>query len=228
MPRRAWIGPVVLVAVLLAEVVYGVRLSDHALAGVEVGPAAVSDSLFGPYVLGVELASMLLLAALVGARHVASQPDTRPQMAPEVAARAEYPGAGARRARPRRATWTTTTTAPDEEPGVSRARGGRLMAAVSLNTPSSWPACCSPSASPACSCGATSSWCSPASRSCSTPPASPSSAAGARWGRADGQVMFIFVLAMAAAEVAVGLAIAIRYRQQFGRLDVDDADEMKG
>jgi NADH-quinone oxidoreductase subunit J len=77
-PRRAWIGPVVLVAVLLAEVVYGVRLSDHALAGVEVGPGAVSDSLFGPYVLGVELASMLLLAALVGARHVASQPDTPP------------------------------------------------------------------------------------------------------------------------------------------------------
>jgi NADH:ubiquinone oxidoreductase subunit K len=33
---------------------------------------------------------------------------------------------------------------------------------------------------------------------------------------------------MAAAEVAVGLGIAIRYRQQFGRLDVDDADKMKG
>ncbi len=30
--------------------------------------------------------------------------------------------------------------------------------------------------------------------------------AGARWGQADGQVMFLFVLAMAAAEVAVGLA----------------------
>ena len=37
--------------------------------------------------------------------------------------------------------------------------------------------------------------------------------AGARWGQADGQVMFLFVLAMAAAEVAVGLAIAIRFRQ---------------
>jgi NADH-quinone oxidoreductase subunit K len=52
--------------------------------------------------------------------------------------------------------------------------------------------------------------------------------AGARWGHADGQVMFIFVLTMAAAEVAVGLAIAIRFRQTLGRLDVDDADEMKG
>lgn len=77
-PRRAWIGPAVLVAVLLAEVVYGLRLSDHSLSGVEVGPGAVSDALFGPYVLGVELASMLLLAALVGARHVASQPDALP------------------------------------------------------------------------------------------------------------------------------------------------------
>jgi NADH-quinone oxidoreductase subunit J len=81
-PRRAWIGPAVLVAVLLAEVVYGVRLTDPALAGHEVGPAAVSQSLFGPYVLGVELASMLLLAALVGARHVASQPDMPPADVP--------------------------------------------------------------------------------------------------------------------------------------------------
>ena len=52
--------------------------------------------------------------------------------------------------------------------------------------------------------------------------------AGARWGSADGQVMFLFILAMAAAEVAVGLAVAIRFRQTTGRLDVDNADEMKG
>ena len=52
--------------------------------------------------------------------------------------------------------------------------------------------------------------------------------AGARWGQADGQVMFLFVLAMAAAEVAVGLAIAIRFRETLKSLDVDEADEMKG
>jgi NADH-quinone oxidoreductase subunit J len=75
-PRSAWIGPLVLVAVLLGELVYGIRLSDHALRGVEVGPQQVSEALFGPYVLGVELASMLLLAALIGARHIASQPET--------------------------------------------------------------------------------------------------------------------------------------------------------
>lgn len=52
--------------------------------------------------------------------------------------------------------------------------------------------------------------------------------AGARWGKADGQVMFIFILAMAAAEVSVGLALALRFRQLLGRLDVDEADRMKG
>jgi NADH-quinone oxidoreductase subunit J len=72
-PRRAWLGPVVLVAVLLAEVVYALTFETQPLAGVEVGPAAVSEALYGPYVLGVELASMLLLAALIGARHVAAR-----------------------------------------------------------------------------------------------------------------------------------------------------------
>ena len=74
-PRRAWLGPLVLVAVLLAELIYALTLSSSSLRGVEVGPQQVGASLFGPYVLGVELASMLLLAALVGARHVAGQPD---------------------------------------------------------------------------------------------------------------------------------------------------------
>jgi NADH-quinone oxidoreductase subunit J len=71
--RRAWLGPVLLVAVLLAEVIYGITRQSPALAGAEVGPQAVSEALYGPYVLGVELASMLLLAALIGARHVAAR-----------------------------------------------------------------------------------------------------------------------------------------------------------
>jgi NADH-quinone oxidoreductase subunit J len=70
----AWAGPLVLASVLLAELAYGIGLSHEALDGAAIGPAAVSDALFGPYVLGVELASMLLLAALVGARHVSAQP----------------------------------------------------------------------------------------------------------------------------------------------------------
>ena len=62
---------------LLAELIYGLaHRQTQPLAGAEVGPQAVSDALYGPYVLGVELASMLLLAALIGARHVAARAAT--------------------------------------------------------------------------------------------------------------------------------------------------------
>ncbi len=73
-PGWAWVGPGLLVAVLLVELIYGLTRASQPLAGHEVGPGIVSDALYGPYVLGVELASMLLLAALIGARHVAARP----------------------------------------------------------------------------------------------------------------------------------------------------------
>ncbi len=53
-------------------------------------------------------------------------------------------------------------------------------------------------------------------------------AAGARWGQADGQVMFLFILTVAAAEVAVGLALVLRLNHRFKSLDVDAASEMRG
>lgn len=52
-------------------------------------------------------------------------------------------------------------------------------------------------------------------------------AAGARFGQADGQVMFLFILAMAAAEVAVGLALVLRIKRRFNTLDVDDLRKLK-
>jgi NADH-quinone oxidoreductase subunit K len=52
--------------------------------------------------------------------------------------------------------------------------------------------------------------------------------AGARWGQADGQVMFIFVLTMAAAEVSVGLALVLQLYHHFKTLDADQASEMRG
>jgi NADH-quinone oxidoreductase subunit K len=45
--------------------------------------------------------------------------------------------------------------------------------------------------------------------------------AGARWGQADGQVMFIFLLSMAAAEVAVGLALILLLFSRRKDLDSD-------
>ena len=52
--------------------------------------------------------------------------------------------------------------------------------------------------------------------------------AGSRWGQADGQVMFIFILTMAAAEVSVGLALVLRLAHRFKTLDVDVASKMRG
>jgi NADH-quinone oxidoreductase subunit K len=53
-------------------------------------------------------------------------------------------------------------------------------------------------------------------------------AAGARWGQADGQVMFLFIVAMAAAEVGVGLALVLRFERRNHTLDSDVASRMRG
>ena len=53
-------------------------------------------------------------------------------------------------------------------------------------------------------------------------------AAGARWGTADGQVMFIFILTLAAAEVSVGLALLLQIHARFASLDADQASGMRG
>jgi NADH-quinone oxidoreductase subunit J len=65
-----WIGPVLLASILLIEVVYLVRGFPVALNIGAVDPKAVAIALFGPYLIGVELASMLLLAGVVGAYHL--------------------------------------------------------------------------------------------------------------------------------------------------------------
>lgn len=69
---RTWIGPGVLSLALLCELVRVlVQPSAHeAIGGQTVGAVEVGVALFGPYVLAVELASMLLLAGLVAAFHL--------------------------------------------------------------------------------------------------------------------------------------------------------------
>ncbi len=66
-----WVGPAVLCGVLLIELVYAVASTgfETEQAGA-VGAKQVGIALFGPYLLGVELASVLLLAGLVGAYHL--------------------------------------------------------------------------------------------------------------------------------------------------------------
>jgi NADH-quinone oxidoreductase subunit K len=53
-------------------------------------------------------------------------------------------------------------------------------------------------------------------------------AAGSRWGQADGQIMFLFILAMAASEVAVGLALVLRLQHHYRTLDADAISDMRG
>ncbi len=66
-----WIGPAVLAAILIAEVAYLLAAGpSQAASAAVVDPKQVGLSLFGPYLVGVELASMLLLVGLVGAFHV--------------------------------------------------------------------------------------------------------------------------------------------------------------
>lgn len=67
---RNWLLPGVMTTLLLFEVVLAVRHVPSLTSGVAVDPKAVGLSLFGPYVLAVEIASMLLMAALVGAYHL--------------------------------------------------------------------------------------------------------------------------------------------------------------
>jgi len=66
-----WVGPACLAAVLLGEFVF--IISNGAARPMqisEVTPKEVGLSLFGPYLLGVEIASLLLLSGLIGAFHL--------------------------------------------------------------------------------------------------------------------------------------------------------------
>jgi NADH-quinone oxidoreductase subunit J len=68
---KIWVGPSGLALILFGELVYVLSLGQGlCFQAAEVTPQKVGIALFGPYLLGVELASMLLLAGLVGAYHL--------------------------------------------------------------------------------------------------------------------------------------------------------------
>ena len=68
-PLVRWVGPAILGMFLLVEFWYVFSLGKRPMSG-SIGPKLVGANLFGPYLLGVELASMLLLAGLIGAYHL--------------------------------------------------------------------------------------------------------------------------------------------------------------
>jgi len=52
--------------------------------------------------------------------------------------------------------------------------------------------------------------------------------AGARWGQADGQIMFMLILSIAAAEVAVGLGLLLQVHRRMSSVDIDLANKLRG
>ncbi len=72
---RGWIGPSVLAFVLVVELAYVLSTgSGAASAEVQtIEPKQVGIALFDTYLIGVELAGILLLGGLVGAYHIGRQ-----------------------------------------------------------------------------------------------------------------------------------------------------------
>ncbi len=66
-----WIVPAVLAAALLGQLLWVLGSVEATSAERQVGVLEVGTRLFGPYVIAVELASILLLAGLVSAWHLA-------------------------------------------------------------------------------------------------------------------------------------------------------------
>jgi NADH-quinone oxidoreductase subunit J len=75
-----WRGPAILSTILLVEVAYLAGGASEGLGTGDLGPKEVGMALFGPYVIGVELASMLLLAGMVGAYHLGFHETTTPEI----------------------------------------------------------------------------------------------------------------------------------------------------
>lgn len=72
---RYWLLPGLLAVILLIEVAYVMFGSSTPMSGAPGDPKALSLALFGPYVLGVELTSILLTAGLVAAYHLGRRMD---------------------------------------------------------------------------------------------------------------------------------------------------------
>ena len=73
------LGPVILSSVLLAELAYSIiKRMERPYPVQMVSPGEVAAELYGPYALGIEIASMLLLAGLAAAFHLARHHKERP------------------------------------------------------------------------------------------------------------------------------------------------------
>ena len=68
---KMWIGPAILIMILLIEFIVLLSMTPtQNLFENNISPAEVGVALFTKYVLGVELTAMLLMAGIVGAYHI--------------------------------------------------------------------------------------------------------------------------------------------------------------
>jgi NADH-quinone oxidoreductase subunit J len=71
---RMWILPSILALILFFDFFYMVKtMKHHEAVGQIILPKQVGISLFTTYLLGVEIAAMLLLAGIIGAYHLGRQ-----------------------------------------------------------------------------------------------------------------------------------------------------------
>ena len=72
--REIFIFPAILSAILLAELIYiMVQAGTTPLEHPTIQAAEVGKSLYGPYVIGVQLSGILLMSGIVGAYHLGRQ-----------------------------------------------------------------------------------------------------------------------------------------------------------
>jgi len=74
-PIVSWTGPVAIGALVLAEIGHAIYTGEQGRHVMQaIGPAAVGEKLFRFYLPAIEMASVLLLAALVAACYLGKQP----------------------------------------------------------------------------------------------------------------------------------------------------------
>jgi len=72
--RTMWIIPLILASVLMGIFIYAVNdVREPAINHEIIGPKQVGVSLFTTYLIGVEVAAIMLLAGIVGAYHLGRQ-----------------------------------------------------------------------------------------------------------------------------------------------------------
>jgi NADH-quinone oxidoreductase subunit J len=225
--RRSWIGPAILALILIGEQAFIIaRGASRAPAAGPVGPKQVGIALYGPYLLGVELASLLLLAGIIGARRLGLEWGTEIEREGEK----EKGRQGDRETRRQRIRRSFPCLLVSLSPLLPVSVSPLLLAMAPIPMEHGLLLAGTLFAlgmigvmvrrdivfilmSLEIMLNAT---------------GLAFVTAGARWAQADGQVMYFFILSMAAAEVAVGLALTLKLRHEFRTLDADAASRMHG